>query len=133
MKLKISLSSYPMGESNLETLQRPVPNGDYTYFGMNPISHSPNARRLNDQLNAPKKTEADAEEAPSGIKRRKKGFTAEAEPNDGLGEPTNPDGKNILPNGQDMYYGLKPVEHNPISHMDLGDAKCSSPIKIKEQ
>jgi hypothetical protein len=129
MKLKIALSGYAGGESNLISLKNPVPNGDFHFFGLNPISHSPNNRRVNEQL-APKESEADAEEAPSTIKRRKKDFTALAEPEIG-GTPANPSGKNMLPNGADMYYGLKPIEHNPIMRMDLGDAVCSSPIKLK--
>lgn len=115
MKLNIALSGYAGSEGNLISLQNPVPNGDYHYFGMNPITHTPTARRLNDQLNK-----------PSTIKRtKKKAVEAEqemsvVEDSEGIGEKTQDSGKNILPNGADMYYGLKPLEHNPISNMVLG-------------
>lgn len=114
MKVKIALSGYAGSEGNFISLQNPVPNGDYHYFGLNPISHDPNARRLNDQLNK-----------PSGIQRRKKKAEADEElsmspDGEGLGDQAKTDGKNVLPNGEDMYYGLKPLEHNPVSGMVLG-------------
>lgn len=116
MKVKIALAGYAGSEGNLISLQNPVPNGDFHYFGLNPISHTPSARRLNDQLNK-----------PSSIKRtKKKAVEAEQEMSvideegDGLGDKAKDDGKNVLPDGADMYYGLKPLEHNPISNMVLG-------------
>lgn len=116
MKLKIALAGYAGSEGNLISLQNPVPNGDFHYFGINPISHTPTARRLNDQLNK-----------PSTIKRtKKKAVEAEQEMSimeedgDGLGDKSADNGKNVLPDGADMYYGLKPLEHNPISNMVLG-------------
>lgn len=126
MKLKIALSGYAGGESNLISLKNPVPNGDYHYFGMNPISHNPNNRRLNPQL----------DNSPSGIVRRKK-KTVEAEEElsvtdgEGLGDEAPEKGKNILPPGEDMYYGLKPLEHNPISQMVLSQ-DFSSRIGLNE-
>jgi hypothetical protein len=93
---------------------------------------------LNEQLAPAKKTEADAEmvdDTPSTIVRRKKTQSlAVPAPEENEEElETNADGTRVLPNGADMYYGLKPIEHNPIMKLDLGDAKCSSPIKLKVQ
>lgn len=127
MKTNIVLSGYaddvsPQGEDNLVSLKNPVPNGDYHYFGLNPIVHDPNARRTNDTTGV------------SGIKRRKKkkkeveatvdlskpgdDNTVEmTEDGDGLGHKEPSDHKNVLPNGADMYYGLIPIEHAPISQM----------------
>lgn len=140
MKIQIALSGFGSPESNLETLQRPVPSGNYTYFGMNPITHSPNMRRLNEQLNPPPKAkELNADEEASTIKRRKKKNTVlQSEDDGGLGEaPADPSAPLPLPNGMDMYYGLKPIEHNPVTQINremdgIGcKAVCSSPIKLK--
>lgn len=129
MKLEISLSEgYAGSESDLTSLKNPVPNGDFHYFGMNPISHSPNARRLNEQNER------------TGIQRRKKVKAKvdlekkdepEAIEDGGLGEKPKDDGKHILPDGADMYYGLKPLEHNPITQLVLSSAVASA-VKIKE-
>lgn len=128
MKIKIdfSLSGYAGGESDLISLKNPVPNGDFTYYGMNPITHGPNERRLNPQ------SDVSFPRAKSGIKRRKKkkteatvdltkdGDASEAPPDGlGLGEPVNVDNpaKHTLPNGPDRYFGLDPLAHEPVTHM----------------
>lgn len=135
MKLNISLSGYAGSESDLISLKNVVPNGNFVYFGDNPITHTPSARRLNDQLNG-----------PSGIKRRKKvkakvDLKKDDDPavdptmeskGDGIGETPVDSGKNVLPNGADMYYGLIPLEHNPISQMVLS-AGVSTVVKIKSE
>lgn len=127
MKLKIALSGYAGSEDNLISLQNPVPNGDYTYFGMNPITHDPNARRINESIQPKaKEVEADAEPMPEKCDEAEMESAGDG---DGLGDSSNPTGKNMLPDGADMYYGLKPLEHNPINEMVLGS---NSPIKMRK-
>jgi hypothetical protein len=126
MKLDISLAAgYAGSESDLISLKNVVPNGQFQDFAGNPITHTPSARRLNKQL-APE----------SGIKRTKK-KEAEAKvdlkkEDDGLGEHVENEGRHVLPDGADMYYGLIPIEHNPITHMVLSSG-VNTVVKIKSE
>lgn len=133
MKLEISLSGYAGSEQNLVTLTTPVPNGELHYFGDDsPMNHNPSARHLNEQL--------ENHFVPSGIKRRKKKKKSKEveakvdlkKEDDGLGEHAENEGRHVLPNGADMYYGLLPLEHNPISHMVLSSG-VQSVVKIKSE
>lgn len=141
MKLQISLSGYAGTESNLISLKNPVPNGDYHYFGLNPITHTPSARRLNDQLNSPSTIKRNKKKVKAKVNLEKEGDelqTVMVEPNpemesEGMGEkPSNDPAKNVLPNGADMYYGLLPLEHNPVSQMVLSSG-VNTVVKIKSK
>lgn len=122
-KVLISLSGYAAPEGDLETLKNVVPNGQMTYFDGNPIEHSPNARRLNDQLNPPEKKDK------PGVKRKVRRKHVKA-----FGTPaSNQVGRHSLPRGEDMYYGLKPIEHNPVFKLaeTMNPALSSTKIKIQ--
>ena len=128
-RIRIALAGYAGGESDLETLKNVVPNGDFTYFDGNKIEHSPNARRLNEQLNVESEPEPEEDKLGRKVKKarrnRKKvkafGTRHEAESR-----------RRPQPNGADMYYGLKPIEHNPVFHLsETANPALSSVTKIK--
>jgi hypothetical protein len=126
-KIRISLAGYARPESDLETLKNVVPNGDFHYFGDNPITHNPKFRRTNDQLNPPEKDEnINIETSPKKKETKRKRAKAFGTPSSGSGPA-----KHKLPSEDNRYFGLRPIEHFPTMKISPHPSMSSNKIKIK--
>lgn len=136
-KILISLSEtipepqeYGGTDDNLETLRSTVPNDNdqFQYYAGNPINHSPNMRRLNDQLNPPAKPKKTHVKTADGQVKKIRRHHADTKV---FGTPVADPIKHQLPSGENMYYGLIPIEHNPVFHLSETANPSLSATKIK--
>lgn len=133
-RIRISLAEdYASNDDNLETLRNTVPNDNdrFEYYAGNPILHSQNLRRTNDSLNPPVKPKPTHQKTHQGRKKiRRHHKHAQA-----FGVPVSDPKRHALPSGENMYYGLIPIEHNPVTHLVphgmTPGVTASSKIKIQ--